>query len=289
MKRAVINIGSNSVKLYIEPYSYDKKIIVTGLGKLSKSFTLERNAIDATVKAAVSHFELARKENCEQVYIFATEAVRKARNQNVLIDAIEKATNIKVDIVSGDDEARMGVYGALAGDPSDAFVMDLGGSSIQLSYISKRIIRAALSLPLGKHNLNAICQGDTHYLEALLPSLLSAFQSIKDKDSGISKLILIGGSGEQLSGLDLKETSYDERKFDNHILSIETLKSLIDIVKDPLQIDAYPYIKNNSNLIYALYAVIAMLEFLEKPCAICSVRNTLEGYLIFKDKSFLKY
>ncbi|MCL2371073.1 MAG: hypothetical protein FWC80_07605, partial [Firmicutes bacterium] len=116
MKTALIDIGSNSVKLgvYIGAHTsfVPQNIITTGLGEgLASTGTLSNGAIDRTFDAVLKLYNDATNQKADKIIIFATEAVRAARNGNVFVSRVYDATGLEIDVISGEQEAQFGFFG----------------------------------------------------------------------------------------------------------------------------------------------------------------------------------
>lgn len=142
MKRAVIDVGSNSVLLLIgekTPSGWQtihESTSVTALGEGTKATGLLRqDAMKRTLEALREMHEIAREQGAEAVVARATMAVRIARNASeFLAEAASQGT--PVEVLSGDDEARLGFL-AVANDPglgaTDRLsIIDPGGHSTEL-------------------------------------------------------------------------------------------------------------------------------------------------------------
>ncbi len=133
MRRGVIDIGTNSVKLLIADLRGDEisphleTSRQTRLGRgLYSGGKLQAEPIQATVAAVNELLALAKANDCSDTRIIATSAVRDSSNPAELLDALGQA----VDVLSGDSEARL-VFAGVMGCPrlakSAALVIDVGG------------------------------------------------------------------------------------------------------------------------------------------------------------------
>ena len=76
--------------------------------------------------------------------------MRDAVNRERLLGPLRKEREgVKVRILSGQEEARLGAVAALHSLPSQGVVADLGGGSLQLTRVRDGRIASASSLPLG--------------------------------------------------------------------------------------------------------------------------------------------
>ena len=119
MRRGVIDIGTNSVKLLIADLRGDEisphleTSRQTRLGRgLYSGGKLQAEPIQATVAAVNELLALAKANDCSDTRIIATSAVRDSSNPAELLDALGQA----VDVLSGDNEARL-VFAGVMGCP----------------------------------------------------------------------------------------------------------------------------------------------------------------------------
>src|SRR5580765_8550874 len=96
-RRAVIDVGTNSVKLLVadvsgrevEPVWEESKQTRLGRG-FYETHRLQSEAIEATAKAVAQFSETARKYEAASVRVIATSAARDAVNSSELCSAIKK-------------------------------------------------------------------------------------------------------------------------------------------------------------------------------------------------------
>ena len=141
-RRAVIDVGTNSVKLLVAEVSGHEvqplweESQQTRLGRgFYETHRLHANAIAATAKAAAEFMATARAREAKSVRIVATSAAREAVNAAELTSALEAATGVKPEIISGDQEAELGFRGVRT-DPQLAheplLLLDVGGGSTEI-------------------------------------------------------------------------------------------------------------------------------------------------------------
>lgn len=98
------------------------------------------------------------------ISVFATEAMRTAKNRDEMLGAIKEASGLAVDILSPNMESLFGAMGARSGfHHVDGLFMDLGGGSVQMTYVNSTAstdydilaAEAATSMPFGAAKLTA--------------------------------------------------------------------------------------------------------------------------------------
>jgi len=157
---AAIDIGTNSIKLLIasveedgslQVLSREKALVRLGSETLATG-RLPEEAIEAGV-AAVEQFQRSiRAAGAELVRAVATCAVREAANSSEFLDAVRRRTGVSVDVVSGDEEARLINLGVRSEFPArfdPLFLVDIGGGSTEFVISEGSRVRLTESLPLG--------------------------------------------------------------------------------------------------------------------------------------------
>ena len=113
MKYAVIDIGSNSVRLMFVANGkvLYKRLNTTRLGEgLASSSILKTEAIERTASAVATFYQVAKEEGAKSIYAFATAAVRTAENGGEFIERVKNLCGLIVDVVAGEKEAELGIF-----------------------------------------------------------------------------------------------------------------------------------------------------------------------------------
>ncbi len=159
IRRAVIDVGTNSVKLLvgdvavqaIRPVWEQSKQTRLGHG-FYETHRLPTEAIQATAKAVADFAAVARKAKAVSTRVIATSAAREAVNRDELTSAIELASGLKAEVISGEQEAAFGFEGVTT-DPQLArgsvLLMDVGGGSTQFVFGCDGRAQFSHSFPLG--------------------------------------------------------------------------------------------------------------------------------------------
>ncbi|MEY4604093.1 MAG: hypothetical protein RIT43_1385 [Bacteroidota bacterium] len=147
MKYGAIDIGTNAARLLVgevekvDGHSFVKKISYTRVplrlgeevftnGKLSKKKTEDFVKTIQAFKLISEIFEVRK------LRAVATSAMREASNSEKIIERIKEETGVRVEVISGNEEAELifGTFFLLDIDKSVPFiVIDVGGGSTEIS------------------------------------------------------------------------------------------------------------------------------------------------------------
>lgn len=155
MKYAVVDTGSNTIRLAVYDYEngtltqlYNEAIFANLAGYIENNH-LSEAGICAAAEAILTHKDKAAEFGC-QLHVFATAAIRNAENCNEICASLFHRTSIPVDLISGDDEARLSFYGACTDFPVAKGVMaDVGGGSSEVILFENKNAVSFHSVPWG--------------------------------------------------------------------------------------------------------------------------------------------
>jgi exopolyphosphatase / guanosine-5'-triphosphate,3'-diphosphate pyrophosphatase len=160
----IIDIGSNTVRLAVyrlEP-SGAYRIIDQGRwpARLSQRLTADGELPDEAVhelsEVLVHYRNICRMHGAVRVRAVATAAVRAAVNRDRVILSLKLATGLEITVLPGQEEARIGSLGMLGTlSLSDAYIVDIGGGSTEITLLRGRKIISSVSFPIGAVNTAA--------------------------------------------------------------------------------------------------------------------------------------
>lgn len=141
VRRAVIDVGTNSVKLLVaevdarEVRPVLEKSEQTRLGRgFYETHCLQAEAIAGTAEAVGKFTRLAAQWEVPAPRIIGTSAARDAINREELVAALERASGQRVEIISGEEEADL-VFRGVTTDSNLAgqrlLILDVGGGSTE--------------------------------------------------------------------------------------------------------------------------------------------------------------
>lgn len=123
---------------------------------LDSDGNIDSKGIKKLTSAVIEASELTRKLGCDELLAFATSAVRSANNSQDVLDHVEKETGVKLQVLTGEEEARLTFlavrrwYGWSAGRVTN---LDIGGGSLEMSTGTDEMPEFAVSINLGAARL----------------------------------------------------------------------------------------------------------------------------------------
>lgn len=219
MKYAVIDIGSNSVRLLLwaDGCSLSKTVLTTRLGEgISFSPRLLPQAMDRTVTAISELQKKAQDFGAVKIYAFATAAVRSAVNGQDFIHTVYENCGIVPEILSGEEEAEVGYLGALEG--RDGGIIDVGGASSEITIGKNGKIIYAVSADVGAVRLKDVCGEDKQKLKKYIDEKILVYGTVP-----CCSMTLIGGTATSLAALEYGVEPYDPKVIHHSTLTAERI------------------------------------------------------------------
>ena len=278
MKYGVIDVGSNSVRLMISENgkSLKKFIATTRLAEGKKDgFLCEKSSL-RTLKAIKEYVDEAKRQGADKIFAFATAAVRNSVNGLEFAVKAKEISGVYLDVVSGETEAVLGLYGALNG--KDGAVLDIGGGSTEIGVVKDGRCVYSKSLPIGAVVLTQRFGQDYKAIKEYVKTVVKEYGDIPPVD-----FYCIGGTCTTLAAASQQLAVYDPEKVDGYKLSKAEIARLADGIaalsveerKETAGIQ-----KERADIIHAGAAIFnAVAEYTGAPYFTVSESDNLEGYL----------
>jgi exopolyphosphatase / guanosine-5'-triphosphate,3'-diphosphate pyrophosphatase len=233
-RTAIIDIGSNSVRLVVYdgprriPFILFNEKVMAGLGaSLGKTGRIEPEAMERGLRAVGRFAHLCREMEVQDVRCVATAAVRDAANGEEFI-LRAGAIGLKVELLSGAQEAIAAGYGVLSGIPgADGVVGDLGGGSLELARVRDGAVHETISLPLGVLRLPPIRAKGPAVLERQVKKMLDKAGWVVEP--GVP-FYLVGGSWRTLARFDMQLTHFPLPVVHQYVMPASRAEQLTRIV-----------------------------------------------------------
>ena len=211
---AVIDIGSNSVRLVVyegpfrapTPLFNEKELC--GLGRtVASTGRLCDDAITCALSALRRFRAITDTLNVGTLRVIATAAARDADNGPDFIAAAEALCKVPVEVLTGEDEARIAAQGVMMGVPdADGIAADLGGGSVELVDIRNGDVRNAVTLPLGGLRLVDVTGGKLEKAGDIIDRALDNVSWLNDGRN--RTFYAVGGTWRALAKLHMEASDY---------------------------------------------------------------------------------
>lgn len=205
---AAIDIGSNAVRLLIKKEEENENLVsrrlskvmmlrvplrlgfdVFSLGELSDGKAVKLRRLMKAFRQLMKIYEVTDYRAC------ATSAMRDARNGKAVIKKVLKDTGIRIEIIDGQEEARM-IYNnhveCLEDRTGNYIYVDVGGGSTEINLLTNGVLVQSLSYNVGTVRMlsNAVREEVWEQMKDDLTRLTADFPDINIIGSGgnINKL-----------------------------------------------------------------------------------------------------
>ena len=281
---AIVDIGSNSVRIRI---SFGDQVIfrdnvTTQLARGAMDGVLNEQSVERTFLGLDRLFDSAKKYEA-QVFAFATAAVRNSRNKNEFCNRFYNRYGVELAVLSGEEEAEMGILGALNGD--DGCVIDVGGASSELVIAKNGAIVYAYSMQLGAVSLTDACGKDFDRARLLIEEQIKAFPPLPSESGEVYS---IGGTSNNVAFIKSGISVFDRDKTSGYRLKNSEFGDLVQelYALTPQEISLKynvrelrsKVIHSGALLLYSLFNLVGAKQ------VIMTENDNLEGYFLAKTK-----
>lgn len=287
MKIAAIDIGSNSVRLmmWADGKTLYKTLNTTRLGEgLVSAGAMTQSAIVRTAVAVRDFAARAKEEGAERVFAFATAAVRSASNRADFLKAVREEAGIEVDVISGEEEARIGILGALG--CGDGGIIDVGGASTEITLQRSGERLYSHSANVGTVRLYDACGRDKAALSRYISGAIAEYGSVPAQ--GLT-MYAIGGTATTMAAVALGLEKYDPSKTDGAQITLEQAGRMADMLLS-LPVDEVKKVKGmeprRADVIGGgCLLMCSIMSMLGADKIVVSEKDNLEGYVLSRLKN----
>ncbi len=231
---AAIDIGSNAVRLLIKSIDREavqekkfKKVMmlrvplrlgfdVFSIGELSEK------KVDKLRRLMKAFRQLMKIYDVDDYRAYATSAMRDARNGRMIIKKIEKDTGIRIEIIDGQEEARM-IYNnhieCMEDRQGNYMYVDVGGGSTEINLLTNGELVWSVSYNIGTVRMlsNAVKEGTWQQME----------EELMKVTEGVAAINIIG-SGGNINKL-FRLADKKDKKLQR--LPVSSLQTVYDVLK----------------------------------------------------------
>lgn len=213
----VVDIGSNSVRLVVyegavrSPTPIFNEKVLCGLGRAVASTGRLGEEGSARALVALKRFGgIARILAVKNLRAIATAACREADDGPQFVARAERALGWNIQVLTGQQEARLAANGILMGFRNpDGVAGDLGGGSLEVIDIGQDGLRQAATLPLGGLTL---LDASTGKIEKAVDVADEQIARVPWLAKGRGRIFYaVGGAWRAIARLHMRESDYPLR------------------------------------------------------------------------------
>ena len=294
MRTAAIGIGSNSLRMLLAEISggelHRLKRYREGMrtfAALDENGNIVPEMITMACQKVGEFVAEARQAGAETVHIFATSAIRDAKNQTEFIERLERAVQLPVEVCPGELEARLSYIGATGKGPSG--LIDIGGGSTEIAMGKGMNVREAVSLQLGAVRLfrsHPIADAVTAEKALEAARQLVRSEAARFQTQETLQWVGVGGTFTLAAALAQQIPWNEKEKIHQYVLSRPKVREILMLLA-PMPVEErllLPSMQPNRADIAAhgMAILLACMEELALETITVSEYGNLEGYLKVK-------
>ncbi|MGN7477150.1 Ppx/GppA phosphatase family protein [Solibacillus silvestris] len=297
IKTAIIDIGSNTIRLVL--YSYNKNEGLREFGNIKTVARLRtyimpngemsEEGIQLLAETLKSFRLILADYQVTDVKAAATAAIRQAINNEAIIARMQNETGIMIDILTEEEEAYYGfVAVAQSMDTSSAVTIDIGGGSTEITLFKNKKLQKTVSFPFGTVSLkqkfvdgSIINEREREKLRNFLQEQFASLNWIVD--AGLP-IIAIGGSARNIAQVHQQKIGYPLSGVHQYEMKQEDLKKLCDYLTE-FSFDELKQLDGLSSdradiIVIALEVFIALMSVVHANIFQISKKGLREGLII---------
>ncbi len=233
----IIDIGSNSMRLSITAqldnggyYVVDEQKATPRLANYIYDHRLSTEGIHQLLFHLREFQGICHAFGVQEVVLIGTAALRTVQNHIDIVEQVKKETGFVIDVISGMDEALLGVSAIKHTlDVRDAYLVDIGGASTEVTLLENGRFITSQSFPFGAVTLNQIVDTTSNREILRLPEIVtrafgeSAFLAQRPD----LEMIGIGGTIRNIARVHQAHTAYPLAIAHNYRMNIEDVFEIV--------------------------------------------------------------
>lgn len=233
----IVDVGSNSVRLVVyaatarNPVLVFNEKVMAGLGRsLASTGRLDPKGIKRAFEALRRFMALRDRIGVDTFVVAATAAVRDAEDGPEFLAQAEEICGLKIDLLSGEGEARLSAQGVLSGIPeAEGIVGDLGGGSLELVPVSEGKSGAGASLPLGPLRLIDLSHNNLAEAQAVVERTLGEQDWFKEHQG--KRLYIVGGVWRSLARIHMSQRNYPIHVLHQYVIPAREASDIARVIE----------------------------------------------------------
>jgi exopolyphosphatase/guanosine-5'-triphosphate,3'-diphosphate pyrophosphatase len=242
---AVIDVGTNSIKFHVGERHPDgswttlvDRAEVTRLGEgLDESGEIGPEPLERAATAISGMVAEAREHDARAIAAVGTAGLRMAGNRDAVVGAIRRRAGVTVEVIPGDEEARLAYVGVTAGlgaASGSRVVFDTGGGSSQFTFGHANQVDERFSV-----NVGAVKYTEQFKLDQVVePSVLAkAREAIAadleqlDGRASPEALVGMGGAVTNITAVSHEMATYDPDVVQGSVLDAAEIDRQIELYR----------------------------------------------------------
>lgn len=231
----VIDIGSNSIRLVVfagatrAPLPIFNEKVLCGMGRrLHSTGKLDPDGVELALANLPRFAAAAESLGVERLRVVGTAAIRDAADGPDFIARVKDMAGLRIDIISGETEARLSALGLVSALPdADGVIGDLGGGSLELVRLDKGALGPQATLPLGPLRLNEAERAGENIGKLVKETLLGLrwLPGLAGRS-----FYAIGGAWRALARIHQAHTDYRLRVIDNYRVDPGSFRDFLQLI-----------------------------------------------------------
>lgn len=238
---SAIDVGSNAMRMVVGEVDETWRVttiqntrlpVRLGQDVFSKGY-VEEKTIQQTEEAFLRFKHISESFSIQHLRAVATSAAREARNRDLLVDRVFRTSGIEIEIISGEEEARL-IHTAVAHvldlKNKRTLLIDIGGGSVEVTISTGQNIISTDSYNMGTVRLLEKLNGKNKTnppFGTLIREYAEAARYRIEQNLGDRKIQICAGTGgnvEEIGRLRQKLFKAESDRF----ITLEELEKLID-------------------------------------------------------------
>ena len=288
----IADMGSNTIRLSIykcgngEIHLLMNRKVMAGLAGYVHHGALTPQGIQVACQTLQGYRSLMDNLELPNLRVFATASLRNISNTEDAVDAVMAATGLRVDVLSGREEAELSFLGAIQNAGLDTGLMvDLGGGSTELVSYRQRAIESACSLSVGSLSLFNLYVSRLHPTKeerrAIRRAVEEQLERYVPQQKGAQHICGVGGTVRAACKV---ANALFARPSDTRTLQCDELREMLRRLKKPGKDELHLLLKVVPDRIHTILPGLLALDTIAKAygarsitASACGVR---EGYLL---------
>ncbi len=212
-RRAVVDIGSNSVRLVIydgaarAPSQICNEKALCGLGRdMAPDGSMNADSVKLALSTLRRFRLLLDRHGAPPTHVIATAAVREATDGEQFVRDV-KNIGFDVETIDGEREAALAAMGVLSYNPdANGLVGDMGGGSLELVSIGRKKNADAISLSVGPLRLMQKTGNDIGLAPKIIDKEISKVEWLTP--GRFETLYAVGGAWRAVARIQMRLRSY---------------------------------------------------------------------------------